>query len=275
MKLAVLSDIHGNLPALEVVLEDITRWAPDMVVLNGDLINRGPSSRACLERIKRYPLKIHILQGNHEEFVLFCAAREFRPGVQRHELRRFAHWTASQLDGLLDEVAGWGDELELTDLEGGDLCITHGTRLGKRDTIREQHDHQEIATKLGEPRALFITAHTHQPMLLQHAGRQVVNTGSVGSPFDRDYRAGYGRFSFIRGRWEAQIIRLEYDIQQTERDYRQSGFLEEGGPFARIMLTELRRSRGYMGPWMQRYHQAVLDGDITVEEAVNEYLDGL
>jgi predicted phosphodiesterase len=228
-----------------------------------------------MERIKQYPQEIHILKGNHEEFVLFCAAREFKPGVQEHELRRFAHWTANQLDGLLDQVADWGDELELTDLDGGDLCITHGTRLGKRDTIREQHDPQELEAKLGEPRSLFITAHTHQPMLLQHGGRQVVNIGSVGSPFDRDPRAGYGRFSFSRGRWRAEIIRLEYDTGQTERDYRQSGFLAEGGPFARIMLTELQQSRGLMGPWMRQYHQAVLGGEITVEEAVNEYLDGV
>ncbi len=272
MKLAVLSDVHGNLPALEVVLEDITRWGADMVVLNGDLINRGPSSRACMERIRRYPQQIKILKGNHEEFVLRCAVREFHSGVQEHELRRFAHWTATQLDGLLDEVAGWDDELELTDLDGGDLYITHGTLLGKRDSIHEQSDPEELEAKLGEPRSLFITAHTHKPMLLQHAGRQVVNIGSVGSPFDGDPRASYGRFSFSRGRWETEIVRLEYDRAQTELDYQQTGFLSEAGPFAQIMLIELQRSRGYMGPWMRHYHQAVLDGEITVEQAVDVYL---
>ncbi len=275
MKLAVLSDIHGNLPALEVVLEDISRWGPDMVVLNGDLINRGPRSRACMQAIRQYQQQIHILKGNHEEFVLRCAAREFQPGVQEHEMRRFAHWTADQLDGLIDEVASWGDELELTDLDGGDLCITHGTRLGKRDSIHANDDPEELAAKLGEPRTLFITAHTHQPLQLQYVDRQVVNIGSVGAPFDRDPRASYGRFNFIGGRWEAQIVRLEYDMEQTERDYRQSGFLDDGGPFARIMLTELRQSRGLMGPWMRRYHQAVLDGEITVERAVEEYMQSI
>jgi len=48
MKVAVFSDVQGNLPALEVAVEHILDWGPDMVVMAGDLVNRGPSSRACL-----------------------------------------------------------------------------------------------------------------------------------------------------------------------------------------------------------------------------------
>ena len=51
MRIAVLSDIHGNLPALRAVLADIDSWRPDLVILNGDLVNRGPSSLECLEII--------------------------------------------------------------------------------------------------------------------------------------------------------------------------------------------------------------------------------
>ncbi len=275
MKLAVISDIHGNLPALGAVVEDLEKWRPDQIILNGDVINRGPDSLGCLQLIAQQWPQCHITKGNHEEFVLACAEKLFSPGIQRHELRRFAHWTIDQLGASLEAVRQWHEDFDLTAPDGGEIHITHGTRLGKRDGIRHNTDPESLREKLGDPRQLFITAHTHQPLVLDYEGTLVVNTGSVGSSFDRDYRAAYGRFSFHAGHWDAEIVRLEYDRARTERDYEESGFLEQGGPFARVMLTELRQSRGHMAPWMRRYHQAVLDGEITVERAVTEYLASL
>ncbi len=275
MKLAVISDIHGNVAALEAVIEDIQTWHPDQVIINGDLINRGPDSRDCMQLVKEYLGRSPILKGNHEEYVLECAAREFIPGEQRHELHRFAHWTIDQLGSLIEEVRVWHDHLDLVDPEGGEFHVTHGTRLGKRDGIRSNTERDQLPEKLGSPGRLFITAHTHQPLVLDFDGTKVVNVGSVGSPFDRDPRAAYGRFAFHDNRWNAQIVRVEYDRARTERAYEESGFLDEGGPFARIMLTELRQSRGHMAPWMRHYLRAVLNGDITVEKAVAEYLRSL
>jgi predicted phosphodiesterase len=272
MKLAVLSDIHGNLPALEAVLDDVQRWNPDRVIINGDVINRGPDSLGCLQLIEEQLNGCYILKGNHEEFVLECAQKPFIAGNQRHELRRFAHWTIEQLGTRLQQVRDWHEDLDLIDPDGGELHITHGTRLGKRDGIGQKTAPEKLPAKLGDPKQLFITAHTHQPLVLDYEGTLVVNTGSVGSPFDRDPRAAYGRFTFHAGRWNAEIIRLAYDRARTERAYEETGFLEGGGPFARILLAELRQSRGHMAPWMRRYERAVLDGEITVEKAVTDYL---
>ncbi len=274
MKLAVLSDVHGNRPALEAVLEDIEGWQPDRVIVNGDFINRGPDSLRCMELVERYRHDWHFLKGNHEEFVLRTAVKSERGGPS-YELRRFAHWTVRQLGGRLDRVEQWANSLDLTGLDGGSVHVTHGSRLGSRDGIRPETTDEALADKLGDPRDLFIASHTHKPLLRRFNGTLVVNTGSVGSPFDRDSRPAYGRFTFSGGRWQAEIVRLDYDRAQAERAYERSGFLDGGGPLARLMLTELRQSRGHMGPWMRRYEQAVRDGAITLERAVTEYLDGL
>ena len=65
---------------------------------------------------------------------------------------------------------------------------------------------------------------------------------------------------------------MGYDKARAERDFATSGFLEQGGALTRLMLDELRHSRMYLGPWMRRYHTAVLDGEITVAAAVEEFL---
>lgn len=273
MKIAVLSDIHGNLPALEATLEDLDRWGPDLVVVNGDLVNRGPNSLACLELlIAAYPAA-RLLRGNHEEFVLACAAGDDDPQRHDFDLRRFTHWTYAQLGEAAGQLAAWDDHLDMTDLEGGTLHITHASRQGNRDGISLRTLDSELPAKLGEYRDLFVTSHTHRPFVRRFGGTLLVNTGSVGSPFDDDARASYGRFTFDGINWQGELARVAFDKARAEADFAASGLLDEGGPMTRLMLEELRQARMFVGPWMRRYHEAVLAGEITVERAVREFLD--
>ncbi len=273
MKIAVLSDVHGNSPALEVVLDDIERWKPDKVIVNGDLINRGPCSMQVLQMVlQSYPESI-FLKGNHECFVLACGGPDEPTSGPVYEIRRFTHWTYAQLGEEVERIVAWDDSLDLDDLEGGTLHITHGTRLGNRDGITPRTEDCELPDKLGDKKNLFITSHTHWPFMREFNGTMVVNSGSVGSPFDRDYRPSYIQLSFSRGRWHAEIIRLDYDRVFTEIDYKKSGFMDAGGPITRIMLMELRHSRGLIAPWMRNYEAAVLRGEISLEQSVEMHLD--
>jgi len=273
MKLAVLSDVHGNLPALEAVMEDLLRWSPDHVVINGDLINRGPNSRACVELLKQQISRLDLIRGNHEDFVMTCGTKAYDHTHHTFDLRRFAHWAFAQMGDAMDEVARWHDHLDLYERQGG-LHITHASRLGKREGISLRTPESDLPAKLGERGALFITSHTHKAMIREYDGTLIVNTGSVGSPSDLDPRAAYGRFEFDDVRWQAEIVRLDYDRPRAERDFITSGFIEGGGPLARLMLEELRHAHVFVGPWNERYHQAVLDRLITVEEAVQQFLAG-
>lgn len=275
MKVAVISDVHGNLPALEAVLEDVEAWAPDEVVVNGDLVNRGPYSLDCLRLLQRRLPDARYLQGNHEQFVLYCADRSREPEAVGYDLRRFGHWTADQLDAATAELAAWPESLQLTDTDGGTVHFTHGSRLGTRDGIHPHTEDRDLAAKVGDPTALFVTAHTHKPLVRRFNGTQVVNAGSVGTPLDRDPRAAYARLSHGGTGWQVEIRRLAFDRARADRDFVESGFLDGGGPMARLIRTEFRAARTLVGPWMRRYHDAVRAGEITVAEAVARYLEEL
>jgi len=275
VKIAVLSDVHGNLPALEAVLEDLARWRPDEVIVNGDLVNRGPYSLVALQLLQRERPAARLLRGNHENWLLYSAAHGPQPQSPTFEIDRFAHWSVAQLGEALEPVAGWDDHLDLTDLEGGSLHITHGSRLSDRSGIPPECDGEELAEKLGDPRDLFVASHTHRAFTRRFNGTLVINTGSVGQPFDDDERASYARLQFHGGRWQGEIVRLAYDRQQAMEDFERSGFMEEGGALTRLIYREFVEARMHVGPWRRQFLDAVKDGEIGVAESVERYLKGL
>lgn len=100
----------------------------------------------------------------------------------------------------------------------------------------------------------------------------VVNVGAVGLPFDGDRRASYGRMTWDGCRWQAEIVRLTYDWQRTERAFDDEGFLEGGGPLVRLHLAELREARSQLFSWMHLYEEDIRAGRITVADAVDRWL---
>jgi predicted phosphodiesterase len=274
MRVAVFSDVQGNLPAMEVAVEHILAWRPDLVVMAGDLVNRGPSSRACLERFE--PLHNDRgwlpLRGNHEDWVLHCGRTRPLDAVDA-AMRRFADWTFAQIADRAQPMADWPDHLCFHGSAAASwVHVTHGTLAGNRDGISASVTDEDLLGKLPDDIALFVTAHTHKPLLRHFQGIDILNVGSVGSPFDGDVRASYGQIELRDGRWHTQVPRLAYDRAATERDFVDTGFLDQGGPLARIVFEEWRSARLLLPAWHQRYREAVRGGDIDLDRAVDQFL---
>ena len=270
MKVAVISDIHGNLPALRAVIAHVDAWSPDLVVVGGDIVNRGPLSGACLELLlqRRDACGWHLLRGNHEDFVLDCSNPDNPHAGPGYEITRFAHFALAQVQANADELRLVPDIFERAGPNGDLLRIVHASMRNNRDGIYPMTPDDEIRRQIAPAPAVFVTCHTHRPLMRRVDGTLVVNIVSVGSSFDEDRRAGYGQFCWRDGRWRAEIVRIDYDYGQIETDYVQSGFLDEGGPLAQLMLVELRRARGLIHHWASQYESPVLAGSIGLAESV-------
>jgi len=274
MKVAVLSDIHGNVPALRTVLADVDGWLPDVVVVDGDIVNRGPVSDECLEILleRRARLGWHLLRGNLEEFVMDCGLPE-RPRVgPPYEMAQFAHFALAQVSQYVGELATLPDVYERPGPNGALLRIVHASMRNNRDGIYPMTTDDDLRRQIAPAPAVFVTGHTHRPLVRHIDDTLVVNIGSVGLSFDDDRRAGYGRFTWDGDRWQAEIARLAYDYRLVEADYVRSGFLAHGGPLAQLMLVEFRKARGLVHRWAARYEEAVLTGRMALEESVRQVL---
>jgi predicted phosphodiesterase len=274
MKIAVLSDIHGNLPALQTVAAHIEKWRPDLVVVDGDIVSRGPLSLACLRfiRMKQRCDDWQVVKGNHEELVLACGRADSPRTGPEFEVHRFAHWTYQQLNGEISSLLAMPDRFSWNAPDGSEFRVVHASMQNNRDGIYVNTPDDYLETQISPIPAVFVTAHTHRPLIRTIHDTIVVNVGAVGAPFDLDWRASYGQFTWGNEGWRAEVVRLEYDRQQTERDYVESGFLAEAGPLAQLMLVELRKARGLIYRWAAKYEEAVMAKKITVEESVREMM---
>ena len=275
MKIAVISDIHGNLPALETVTADIEQWQPDRVVVNGDIVNRGPCSRACLEWVlaRQASDNWQLVRGNHEDYILECATSKEPTVGSGYEVRQFAHWAYLQVADYVPILANLPETHSICAPDGSELRVAHGSMRDNRDGIYPQTKDAELREQIAPAPAVFVAGHTHRPLIRQIDETTVVNVGSVGASFDGDKRLGYGRFIWTASHgWEAEVVRLSYDFARVEQDYVTSGFLAEAGPLAQLMLIELRRAGGLIYRWAGRYQEAVLKGDISMEASVKAVL---
>jgi predicted phosphodiesterase len=277
MKLAILADIHANLPALCAVLESIDAWQPDAVVVAGDIVNRGPRPAECLELVleRQRTAGWRLVLGNHEEYVL----RHAQPGAARSglefEISRPGYWTLQHLDGQVAALAALPFQQSLAAPDGSEVRIAHASMRGTRDGIYPDTPADLLRLQIGRPRAaLFAAGHTHLPLVRQLDSTLVVNVGAVGMPFDGDPRASYGQLTW-RGGWQAEIVRLGYDRRRTEQDYVDMGLLDNGGALTGLMLLELQDARSHLYRWRTAYEVPVRAGELTLEEAIERYLRAL
>lgn len=276
MKLAILSDIHGNRHALEATAADIEAWKPDVVVVNGDVVNDGPSNPYCRDFVARR-VKFDgwiALRGNHEEYVA-----EWRdPNTPRegpaYDLIRLSRWTYEQLGGRVDDLAGLPERWDYIAPDGSRLVVMHGTLLGNRAGIYPFTSDDDVRRRVPPDARVFATAHTHVPHLRMLGGVQIINTGSVGIPGDGDGRAAYGRLVWAPAQgWRAEVVRVAYDRAAAERDYFTSGFIDGAGPEAELSLVQFRLSRDVRTRWSAHYRERITRGELSLAEAVDAWLE--
>ncbi len=280
MKIAVISDIHANLPALEAVTHDLETWRPDQVIVAGDLVNRGPRSAECLSFVQSKVVTAgwRALLGNHEEYVMHHATPDAPRSGPAFEIRRASYFTFRQLGGNVRLLADLPFSISLDSPDGSEARFTHASMRGTRDGIYRRTPDAEVLLQAGLSKpddrrpSIFCVGHTHMPFVRWVHGMLVVNAGSVGMPFDGDTRASYAQLIWCDGAWSAKIVRLPYDLARADRDYDETGFLEQGGPLARLMRIELRTAHSQLYQWAQRFEAPVLAGVISMEESVEEYL---
>lgn len=218
LRVAALYDIHGNLPALEAVLEEVAAARVDAVVVGGDVLP-GPMPKECLDRLFDLALPTHFIHGNGESAALEVLAdrvpekvpEAFRPAVQ---------WSARQLpDEYRQVIADWPLTVTLEIEALGEVLFCHATARNDTELITRLSPDariREVFAGVGSKAA--VCGHTHMQFDRTVDSLRVVNAGSVGMPFGDP-----GAYWLLLGS-DVQLRRTLYDRDVAAARLKQSAF---------------------------------------------------
>lgn len=264
MRVAILADIHANLPALEAVLADLSKLKPDLVVVNGDLINRGPSNCAVIERL--WDLPYWFTLGNHDDLVVKWAENDpSLSDLYGDSLFTSTAWAAAQLEQAhLDWINNLPFQVVVEENPNLVYGLDQADGIGKKVQVRVTHgsprhyregydDHQSLGV-LGEiaedyPAKLLIGSHTHRTFMYQLGDSLVLGSGAVGAPFNGDTRAQYVVVEMGENHVQVDFRQIPYDLESALRAFHTSGLLVEGGLGAHLFHLELQYGRSFLTPF--------------------------
>jgi predicted phosphodiesterase len=282
MKIAVLSDIHANFVALTTAVDHLEPWKPDYVIVAGDLVNRGPRPMECLRLIQEKSKTENWLtvRGNHEDYVISQANPLAPHSGPAFEVHRASFWTYQQLNGDISALRSMPFQQSLQDPDGNEIRFVHASMTGNRDGIYPETTDEALVHKVfppgihpsNSPLALFCVGHTHRPLIRNLNGVLIINAGSTGLPFDGDKRLSYARLTWKNGLWNAEIVRLKYNIAKAEHDFITSGYIEGGGPLVRLVQVELQTASSQLYNWAVKYQEPARKGEISMRDSVHQYL---
>jgi predicted phosphodiesterase len=240
MRLALVSDVHGNLTALEAVVADLDRRGADLVVHGGDLGLMGPRPAEVVDRVRE--LGWSGVVGNTDELL-------WRPEDHERQLERaprlaalleliFGAYAPDTRERLGEDRVAWlrtlpaehrTEELTVVHAQPGDLW---------RAPMPDASDRELSTTyaRLGSARVGY--GHIHRSFVRGLDGLTVANAGSVGLPWDGDPRAAY----LLLDDGVPNVIRVEYDVEREVQLLRASGHPDAD------RLSEMRRRGRFVAP---------------------------
>lgn len=218
MRIAALYDIHGNLPALDAVLDEARGAGVDLLLIGGDVFP-GPLASECLDRLSGCGMPFQAIRGNGERAVL-----EHLDGKESTtlpaEVRSIIQWTATHLDEEHQRVLRtWPTSFALRLASETRALFVHATTRNDTEIFTERTP-RDVLERIFLPLAadIVVCGHTHLQFERQLNALQIVNPGSVGMPFEEA-----GAYWAMLDR-EVTLRRTDYDRASAADQIRRSAY---------------------------------------------------
>lgn len=220
MRVAIISDIHANLEALQKAFEIIERSNIDDVVCLGDLVGYGANPNECIDFVDRRTKKV--LLGNHDQAAFDLNQAEYFNTYAR----RAAHWTH---DALTPEHTAYLQSLPYT-LSETEFTFVHSSPVepeewhyifSNREASRNFHHFKTPVCFVGHSHVPGVFCEDQRTREVKRGLRYLINVGSIGQPRDGDWRLSFGIFDAES--WLYENVRSEYDVESAAEKILKAG----------------------------------------------------
>ena len=265
MRVAIISDLHGNTFALEAILEDVARQNVDQIVIAGDSVNIHPNSKVCWDMVNK--LDCIVLQGNHEQYMYRFGTPDAAPewSQPRFQMIRYFHSQFSSLD--LKQMRA----LPLT-YYLPDLLICHATPKDTFKTLTPKTSSLELQNLFsGTNEAFIVRGHNHNWFSLAWNNRELWSIDSAGLPLSGNTLAAYAILT--RGStWQLEQRLVTYD-HAAAVNLMNDAYIANVGALGHILRLELMTGSPHLVPFFQKYSAALEARAITLEDAVKNFVE--
>lgn len=229
-RVAAIYDIHGNLPALEAVLEQIRQAGVDQVVVGGDVVP-GPMPRETLARLLDLGIPAQLISGNGDREVL-AAMRGAETAALPEQALEAIRWTAQQLDPEHERwMASWPQTLRLEIRGLGPVLFCHATPRNDTEIFTRRTSEDRLMPVFeGLDVPFVICGHTHMQFDRRIGKIRVVNAGSVGMPFGKT-----GADWLLLGPG-VELRHAPYDLEKAAEQIRDTSYPQAQDFAARYIL---------------------------------------
>jgi predicted phosphodiesterase len=224
MRIAVLSDVHGNLAALDAVLAETESEGVTSYWVLGDLVAYGPRPAEVMERVRGLP-GLRCVRGNTDRYVLTGDVGGMIPAVRDHRLLSEIHaslaWTRTEMAGHEAWLDGRPTEERATLDDGTRALLVHASPGRDDGRGAQPHMTEEELSALGFTGAvadLVLVGHTHVAVDLRSKDTRVVNPGPVSLPPQRDGIAHWALITTRDEGYDVEPRRTPYDVDDVVAD---------------------------------------------------------
>lgn len=269
MRLAVLSDIHGNLEALGAVLAHAEGLHVDGFIVVGDVVVGAADSLACWERVRA--LGCPVLRGNHEGYVARFSDPD-APSLWRTEQFAPVAWAVDQLGDTACRTLG-ALPFSLTLPEVPEALFVHASLRSDRDNLDAYTPEGELAEMFPGLRARYVLrGHDHHAAIRAWRGHQLTTNGSVGIPLNGRTEAQYLTVDLGSDGPHFTFHAVPYDVAGALERFEKTGYLEEAGPMAALFYREIATASPHLIPFLRGYARYSQGGRLGLGDAVRAFL---
>lgn len=264
MRYAIISDIHGNLPALEAVLQDIERAGVDEIICLGDIANIGPYPADCLDIVR--DLGCVTIQGNHELYLLGDILPE---GWTTCPTWSPVRWSRSQLrPDHLHMIANLPLRHDISANGLASATFVHASLYDQFWGFQAEDSEEDTAVRMnGHDGITLFCAHTHRQLYRQWSNSIIINVGSVGMPLDGTPEAKYTIATRNKTSWNVEFRRLTYDVAGVMAAFDQSGLQEAGGVITAVFRYQILTGKGIASDYLLALRTFAAAQNQSVSEA--------
>ncbi len=276
MKYAVISDIHGNAPALEAVLADAEKKGVDRYLALGDYTAGFPWGNEVVDRMCGIP-SITAVRGNGEGYLMDSIQRGTVEDAYEYEQFKPVYWARHTLSkDNLEYVTALPATADVQD-DGVGIHLVHSLDafyrspkvapfhvLSFRGLMEEKPFSHEEYLEMGReailscpaavsdirqlPKGIYLYGHNHLQFYMEYEGRAFINPGACGEPLDRNTTTAYTILVVEDGKWKISEQRVGYDVEATVQRLRASEYTSYAPVWSKVMENELREGKDYFTP---------------------------